>query len=232
MTQFDKWIIDFVEKYLPHTHTFYKIIYLIADDNLLKGGVIALLIWYLWFKSDDALPQKRVHIIATILSSFVTIVVSRVITTLAPFQMRPILNPELSYFSFKTDTTNIDQMSSFPSDHAALFIALAAGMLFVSRRTGIFALIYTSIFILFPRIYLGFHYPTDIIAGAAAGVSISLVFNKSKYILGLISKIIMPFSIKQAQWFYPIFFLITFQIVVLFSDLRSIALYISHFHKI
>jgi undecaprenyl-diphosphatase len=228
MYQFDKWIIDFIIKYLPHSYSFYKVALFISGENLLKGGMVALMMWYLWFKNTDTLSEKRVHIIATIFSSFVTIIVSRVITLVTPFQSRPMLNPELTYFRFDTDNTSIDEMSSFPSDHAALFISLAAGLVFVSKRVGIFALLYASLFILFPRIYLGYHYPSDIFAGALIGVVVTIFCNKSIFITTLISTNVIPFSKKRAQWFYPIFFLLTFQIVVLFNDFRRIIMFIGY----
>jgi hypothetical protein len=51
-----------------------------------------------------------------------------------------------------------------------LFFTLALGIYFASRRAGWFCFIYSLLFICLPRVYLGEHYPTDIVAGAAIGM--------------------------------------------------------------
>jgi hypothetical protein len=58
--------------------------------------------------------------------------------------------------------------SSFPSDHACLFFALATGLCLISPVIGGLALLHASLIVSLPRIYLGLHYPTDVLAGAPA----------------------------------------------------------------
>ena len=229
MNLFDKVIIDFITRNISHSHSFYEIILYISENNLLKGGVLILIIWHLWFKNTDLLPARRINIIATLSSVFVAIIISKVITALAPFRNRPILSHEVTFFSFETDTSDIDRLSSFPSDHAALFISLAMGIFFVSKRAGIFALLYTCLVILAPRVYLGYHYPTDIIAGGVIGVVVGVIFNKWKFILNRVSKTVITFSEKFPHWFYSLFFLISFEIAVMFKDVREFGGFLRYF---
>jgi undecaprenyl-diphosphatase len=63
--------------------------------------------------------------------------------------------------------------SSFPSDHAMLWMAVATGIFLVWRGIGVLAILYTVLFICVPRAYLGFHYPTDLLVGAAVGIGIT-----------------------------------------------------------
>jgi len=60
----------------------------------------------------------------------------------------------------------------FPSDHAVLFFALATGLFMAHRKLGIAAYAWVIVAICFPRLYLGIHWPTDVIAGAAVGVAL------------------------------------------------------------
>ncbi len=57
---------------------------------------------------------------------------------------------------------------SFPSDHATAAGAVAVGLLFTNRRWGIVAAV-LAIVMAFTRVYVGAHYPGDVIAGIALG---------------------------------------------------------------
>lgn len=57
---------------------------------------------------------------------------------------------------------------SFPSDHAIAVGAVAVGLLFANRRWGIIASV-LAILMAFTRVYVGAHYPGDVLAGLALG---------------------------------------------------------------
>ncbi len=71
--------------------------------------------------------------------------------------------------------------NSFPSAHAAVFMALAVSVGFFHRLLGYFLLI-PALLIGFSRIYVGVHFPIDVIAGFCFGFlipfSIRWVFKK------------------------------------------------------
>ena len=58
--------------------------------------------------------------------------------------------------------------SSFPSNSAAIVFAVAFAILLFNRRVGIYLLILACLHG-FSRIYVGIHYPLDIVGGAAFG---------------------------------------------------------------
>lgn len=58
--------------------------------------------------------------------------------------------------------------SSFPSDHAVAVGAIAAGLVLVSRRLGAVAIV-CALAMATARVYVGAHYPGDVIAGLALG---------------------------------------------------------------
>jgi membrane-associated phospholipid phosphatase len=61
---------------------------------------------------------------------------------------------------------------SFPSDHATAAGAVAVGLLLTNRRWGIVAAV-LAVVMAFTRVYVGAHYPGDVIAGLALGGAVA-----------------------------------------------------------
>jgi len=61
---------------------------------------------------------------------------------------------------------------SFPSDHAAAAFAIAAVLFAVHRRLGAVALLAAALMSV-ARVYVGVHYPGDVLAGALVGVAVA-----------------------------------------------------------
>jgi membrane-associated phospholipid phosphatase len=62
---------------------------------------------------------------------------------------------------------------SFPSDHAVMAGAAAAGLLLVSRRLGVLAVV-AALLMAFARVYIAAHYPVDVAAGLVLGAALAL----------------------------------------------------------
>jgi membrane-associated phospholipid phosphatase len=62
---------------------------------------------------------------------------------------------------------------SFPSDHAVMAGAVAAGLFLVSRKLGLLAAL-AAVTMAFARIYIAAHYPWDVLVGLAFGAAITL----------------------------------------------------------
>jgi membrane-associated phospholipid phosphatase len=64
----------------------------------------------------------------------------------------------------------IDRTTDFslPSDHATAVGAVAVGLLLTNRRWGIVAAV-LAVVMSFTRVYVGAHYPSDVLAGLALG---------------------------------------------------------------
>ncbi len=63
---------------------------------------------------------------------------------------------------------------SFVSDHSTLAMALAVGIFMVHRRYGLVGIL-LAVAAGLSRVYMGVHYPTDVIGGLALGTAVSLL---------------------------------------------------------
>jgi membrane-associated phospholipid phosphatase len=63
---------------------------------------------------------------------------------------------------------------SFPSDHAVMAGAVAGGLLLVSWRLGLVAVV-AALLMAFSRVYIAAHYPWDVAAGLALGAAVAVL---------------------------------------------------------
>jgi undecaprenyl-diphosphatase len=204
---------------------FDRAVSMVSDNHLFKGGILVMMIWYLWFKNTNAV-LNRLYIISTICGSFIAIFIGRMIPHFTHYRARPILDPQNNFVeAYGINKATFDNLSSFPSDHSALFFSLATGIFLVSKRWGTAAFLCVVCLIAFPRLYLGLHYFTDILCGAVIGIAIVLITNMN-FFRKRISARILHYSTTYPPAFYSLFFFITFEIAEMFNSVRNICSFI------
>jgi undecaprenyl-diphosphatase len=222
MSGFDHSIIVFCNQFAQRWHTFDAIVVFFSNSDLMKGGVMIAGLWWAWFLRSPDVRRNRSHLLSALIGAVVALVIARILAHALPLRIRPILDPTLHFRppSGVPDQSNWTIWSSFPSDHAALFFALLTGIWLCSTQAGVVLMFYVVIAICLPRIYIGIHYPTDILAGGALGVFSVLLCSWQKlreawtgHVLNWVERWPAPC--------YALLFLITFQIATLFWDLRT-----------
>lgn len=226
MNRFDGPVLSILQELSQRSWTFDNTVYNLSGFEFLKGGVVVAFLWALWFSQDgEESAEVRKTIVMTVLAAMGAVLAARLLAAVLPFRPRPMNNPELVFlppFGVGPNTMRIwTDLSSFPSDHATLFSALSAGMFFVSFRAGLLATAYTVLLVLFPRVYLGMHYPTDILGGAVIGVLPVLAANRRE-VRETVARKILAFGNARPGPFYGISFLVSYQTAELFQDLREI----------
>jgi undecaprenyl-diphosphatase len=225
LNSFDFRIISFLNHYAHRSPNLDYVIMLIGSNTLAKGAVITALIWWAWFRPSENKERDHEYLFYGILASLVSVLAARALADSLPFRERPFADAALN-FQLPYHVDFLDHMihwSSFPSDHAALFFALATCILFVSRGAGIFALLHAFFVVSLPRVYMGMHYPTDIVVGALIGVS----FGCSAKIVGLrtfATRPAMRWLELSPETFYAFLFILTFLVTVIFDPVRRVGL--------
>ncbi|KAA0997683.1 phosphatase PAP2 family protein [Paraburkholderia panacisoli] len=216
-----------IETYLSNIHFGHfatQSIEAITDWYTFKGLVLIPVLWWMWFRQDERREWRREMVLATVLSGLVALFAGRVMTHWLPFRVRPIYSTEL-HLHFPSGATNDAQLSgwsSFPSDHAMLWMAVATGIFLVWRGIGVLAILYAALVVCLPRAWLGFHYPTDLLVGAAVGIVITFIMTRDA--------IRTRYATCVLRWIerYPgpsamLAFILCLEIVTQFDELRKLA---------
>jgi undecaprenyl-diphosphatase len=193
-----------------------------AGSYVLKGQVLMAMYWWAWFLPRPDQRRAREALVAALLACVMALAVGRVLVTTLPYRARPIDNPTFHYnLPYPVDHSDARDWSSFPSDHAILFVGLAAGIFCAWRLGGVLALLYVAVVVCFPRIYLGYHYLSDILAGAAIGIGLVALFNWQN-IRRRITQIPLRWHEARPQVFYVVLLLLSYEIAELFGPLRHL----------
>jgi undecaprenyl-diphosphatase len=223
MNGFDVRILLFLNQFANHWPWLDWVVTRVYSSNLLGGGVIMTLAWYALFdrNEEDALRKDHELVFGAILLCGASTIAARGMALMLPFRTRPIWTPALHFQLPQGAHMTLLGWSSFPSDHAALFFTVATGVLFVSRPLGALTMAWVVAFVSFPAVYLGIHWPTDVIAGALLGVGFAWVARIPAVREGL--RALMSWAYReQTGLFFAALFLWSFEVATLFDDGRRI----------
>lgn len=223
VVQWDHSITLWLNQFATSNAALDRFVYNLADSAMLKGGLFMAFLWWQWFQNDEAKTERRQTILTSLAGAIVAIAIARVLQLVLPFRERPLHDASMTLtppVGMNPDT--LDGWSSFPSDHAVLFFALATAVWRLHRPLGVLAFIWAAVGICLPRVYLGYHHPTDIITGAVIGV---LVMQICFAILRprLLAQPLLRWERAHATSFYCMAFLATLELAVLFQDVRQLA---------
>ena len=229
MNPFDLAISSLVNGFAHRSLRFDEFVIYVSISHLFKGVVVLGIIWGLWFQ-DSGDRRKREALLAATIASVPALAVARVLSWLF-FRPRPFNEAQLSFrIPFGVQAATWQGYSSFPSDHAVLFFALATGILIASRRAGWFTMVYVTTVICLPRVFIGEHYATDIVAGAAIGISLAYLANCA-WIRGPLTNWALQWLDEKPGQFYGFSFFLTYIMATLFNpvlDLLKAASLIIH----
>ncbi|MCP3726053.1 phosphatase PAP2 family protein [Paraburkholderia sp. CNPSo 3272] len=201
----------------------------IADFYTFKGYLLIPLLWWIWFQPHERRGWRREIVLATLASALIALAVGRLLARVLPYRERPLFTPGLNlhFASSPVQLAGLMHWSSFPSDHAMLWTAVAMGIFLVWRGIGILAFVSVAAFVCFPRAYLGYHYPTDLLVGAVIGIVITWIMTRR----AVRRRTVKPFMRYVMRYPGPVAavgFLLCFELVTQFDDLLRLARSVLH----
>jgi membrane-associated phospholipid phosphatase len=231
MNAFDYWLISLLAGATRHAPALTRVSESIVNMYLIKGTVPIALLWWIWFRREHAAADRsearirdREIVVIAIASGLIALLAGRLLAHYLPFRLRPIYEPQFRPLYPESTLPELlpRTWSAFPSDHAMLWCAIAAAIFVASRAAGIYALLHTSVLIGLPRIYLGLHYPTDVLAGAVLGIGIACVLNV-RPIRKRVAAPILALARYRSGLFHALAFMLCFELATQFDEFRALA---------
>jgi undecaprenyl-diphosphatase len=224
MNAFDLDLILWINRLAHRSESFDLALGFVARSDMLTGYVFIVAFWWMWFSPRGGRERNREIVLATLAAACAAIVVGRGLALLLPFRSRPLFNPVLSFtvpYGVDQDSVALRTWSAFPSDHAMMFAAMATGLWFYSRRLGAAAHVYWLATIGFTRVYLGLHYPTDVLFGAALGTAMAAGADGARP-RKAIARLPLAWHDRHESSFYAAVFIFTTQIATMFDGPRGL----------
>jgi undecaprenyl-diphosphatase len=223
MQGLDESLFLFINGWVGTSWSFDHLVLRVAHSHLLKGGVLVALLWWSWHQAGS--ETRTAAILRTVAGALVAVAVARAMQNLLPARLRPAHDPALAERGFvlfpEFDPAILDGLSSFPSDHAVLAFAMATAVFLSHRGLGILAMVWALLTNGLPRVYLGMHYPGDVIAGAMIGVLVMLAVASLPMPQSLDRKV-ETLAVRHRGLLYAVLFLVTSQMATVFVDSRAL----------
>jgi undecaprenyl-diphosphatase len=219
---FELWLLGAIASLAGASEILDHAMYLFLFNDFLKGVPFATALFLLWAVTrPQQSDSEREWVLLIVLATTLSLLTGRAIQSLV-HSPRPLMVAEIAamypptFYDYRLD------WNAFPSDHMALYMAIAFGVFLVRRALGIVLIAWALGGVGFARLYAGYHYPLDLLGGiAVAAASLGLVW--------LMRGWIRPWSRKALKLatHYPALataamFWLCFQIATVFNTVREL----------
>lgn len=169
-TRFDLWFAALLGKLLGRSELFDRSVQSAIRHNVLGGFWFAAALFILWAlaaRSSDA--KMRVRLLTTLVGSglavLLTLICGEIIEWPPPANFPGLAKLFPPYLDLNPNT------NCFPSQSTAVYTCVAAGVYSIQRSLGWLLWVVVPVAVSLPRMYVGGHYATDILAGLILGLA-------------------------------------------------------------
>ncbi len=186
-TSFDFWLAESLAEFVAQHKQFTLAVESGIRHTLFGGSWFGAALFVLWVyaeRTGQEAVRRRVLtiVVGTVVAVLLTIVAGELVSW-----PPPIRDPGIAALYPSAMQTNLNT-NCFPSQSTAAYAAIAAGVYSLHKATGWILWILVVLFVALPRMLVGGHYFTDILAGAGMAL---IGYGAVRYLLeaGQISKV-------------------------------------------
>jgi undecaprenyl-diphosphatase len=213
LAPFDQAILGWLNSYVGSSYLFDEIVRSITGWHFVRAGWLGCFVWWAWFAETD--DQRRIKLLSALIAVILIAAVSRGMQTLTFVHLRPFVVADAYGFQIPRNVEPfLTSRSSFPSDTATLYFAMAALVWCISRWWGALAFAWVLLIAALPRVYLTYHWPSDVLAAFVLGTT--AVILAYRYCLPGATNL-HKFERVRPEFFYPLLFVFIYQIVDAFD---------------
>ena len=170
MNRIDRNLYKAINRIADHTNWAHGIVRFYAKNGIVLFAALLLAAWWFGRTSSSPVPMVAKAVWAGA-GALVALAINQPIGS-AIGRARPY--DTIANMHLLVDKT---KDFSFPSDHATIAGAVAAGLYLANRRLGL-AAITAAVGMAFARVYAGAHYPGDVAAGLFLGATFTIAFSR------------------------------------------------------
>jgi undecaprenyl-diphosphatase len=160
-------------------HPFWdKLMVFVSKDALIIYALILLIMWF--FGKQNFKYTVVYAVITAVIGLLINVVIGHIYYEPRPFVTHKGVHLILAHA----------KDASFPSDHATGAFSLALAVLLRNRKTGIFMLL-LAILTGYSRVYVGNHYPFDVLGSIVVSLVVSIVVYQLRGLLQPIPRAIV-----------------------------------------
>lgn len=188
LNPFDTTVYHLINGLAGHNHLLDTIMIFFANGALEIYAGLFLIAWFTLPKKDI---QNRHGLIIAGFSGILALLINVLISHIFWFRPRPFTVFHKGTF---TELVNHSVDASFPSDHTSGSFGFAAGSWGHNKKWISWGFTILAVIVMFARVYVGVHYPTDVIGGLIVGFIASKIMWK-------FSRLLYPLTLFVAKIF-------------------------------
>jgi undecaprenyl-diphosphatase len=190
-----------------------------SQSSFVKGAPLLTALWWCWIDRNGRLTPQ---VARTVVGVCAAIIIGRLLQEFLPARSRPFHDPDVAMTVARyLNPETFKGWSSLPSDHAVLFFAVATAIWFRHRLLGWLAYAWALGIISVPRMMLGFHYASDVAAGAVIGIIIMSLALRAP-LPARVDRGMLALQNHLPQLTFAVLFLFSFAAAEAFGQLRTI----------
>lgn len=187
LNPFDTTVYHLINGLAGHSHVLDAIMIFFANDALEIYAVLFVIAWFTLPKRDI---QNRHALVVAGFAGILALIINVLISHVW-FRPRPFTVFQKGTF---TELVPHSSDASFPSDHTSGSFGFAAASWGKQQKWISYTFTIIAVIVMFARVYVGVHYPTDVLAGLIVGII-------SGKIMWKLSRFLFPFTSFVAKIF-------------------------------